>query len=601
MTEVALRPTTAQQAAVVHNIWSRLKIWIAPLLVAAAPVVIGRIYPQTIFSPIGNIDFYMFTGLGLDYDLPQVYPSYYKVSRLPWILVEYIAHHTLPPIAAQYAIQHFAHILAALALYFAIRPLLGTASAFIGTLFLVTYSEFYSASPPDYMMAFSGALYLSTFWILSATASKPFSYRSWLWCGIIFALCLHTNFIFILFVPALIAHLILFRRQSGRTLDMGPIFGSVLVGGVAATLALGLVSMSFGRPFNFMQPQINYVREFINPEKQAWYQTWASGWWNLQEPYFGAFVALAVVSTVLGLWTLRKHGLRDTRANAQISLSLQYTYAFVLLVVLQTMGQAILEPNEMMYEILPPLGLAFCAMVSYLRSDVDDKLTPPVAITTWALIILPLCWPAAFTAIASAFAGISVFERGLISIAIPAAIVLASRLLRRWSAAVALIALALAIGICNVLATSRFAVRTIFVATSCPYRQDGYLAILDLNRWFRSIRPISSDFYIWVDDKETTAINGCGSVNLGDLGWSYRSLGLGAILTPARQLPNFLQDLSRRPDFIVLVASDEPSAAPRLVARFRAVGANVRTEPVNVREGDLMLNFVAIRSANAPG
>lgn len=121
---------------------------------------------------------------------------------------------------------------------------------------------------------------------------------------------------------------------------------------------------------------------------------------------------------------------------------------------------------------------------------------------------------------------------------------------------------------------------------------------LDLNRWFRSAIPLPWDFYVWADDRETIPLAGCGTANLADLGWSFRSLGLGAIFTAERQRPDFLRSLASK-NFLILVASLEPNATRSLVQKFADVGVAVKTEPVKIHEGNLLLNFEAIRPATA--
>ncbi len=111
--------------------------WFVPVaLVALAPVAIGVANPGVVFDPMGSIDPFVFLGLGLDYDIPSVWSWYYKISRVPWIAIQYCFRHALPPVAAQYSIELFTHLVLGLALFFAIRRLLGTAPAFLTACFL---------------------------------------------------------------------------------------------------------------------------------------------------------------------------------------------------------------------------------------------------------------------------------------------------------------------------------------------------------------------------------------------------------------------------------------------------------------------------------
>jgi hypothetical protein len=566
-------------------------LWIAAALVALVPVVIGTIYPKVVFDPIGSLDAYMFVGLGLDYNAPLTV-STYKLSRVPWIAVEYWGRHALPPLAAQYAIQYGSHVLLGLSTFFSLRRLLGLAPAFLGAVFILVYNQLYSASPADYMNTFSAALYAATFWAVTAAATRPFSFVLYALSGAMFAFTVHTNLLFLLFAPMPIAHAFVLRRQAGLHRDFLTGLAVALGGALAGTVALGLIAVAYGHDFNFIWPQIRFLIQDSAETNATWYRPWSSGWWyndEYGETYFGSFLAGALASAFAGLSLLLSRRLSNKRSVAQISLLFQFVFAFIVFVFVQTQGRAILQPNHSMFPLIVPFVMAIAALISTNWLSDDYRPNIPMLIALWALITVPLCWRPIMELLRGPTQGLAPFIVGFAGIGVLFVLVVANHLVRSGSPRVWFIAAALLLGVVNVQTASKLAADDLFKPTACRYFRDGYLAIVDLNRIVRSAKPSPKEVYIWVDDNEKIALNGCGRVNVGELGWSLRSLGLGAT-------HDFLQWLALyAAEPYVLVASNEPGVAERLTRELSSFGKRMQTEPVRIEEDGLNLTFTAIR------
>lgn len=576
----------------------RIGVWLAPTLIALIPIIIGSVNSKTIFDAIGGIDPYNFVGAGLDYDQPGFGGVGYKISRVPWILVEYWYRHALPPIAAQYAIQYFTHILLGLAVYFALRQLLGTLPAFLGASSLLVCTELYAATSPDYMIAFADALFAVTFWLVTVAARKPFSYALYAGCGALVALTLHTNPSFLFFVPLLLAHSIILRRQAGLPQALPAIFAVAIGGGVAATVILGLIAVACGRDFNFMWPQIHFWIVGNDEAKAVWFRPWSSGFWynDPDEGFFGCYVSVAIASAFLGALLLRSKGRKEPKTSAQISLLLQYASINVFFAIVQTAGQGAYQPNQLPYVLLVSLFMALAAIIAQMRSSYTYQPEAWQLIAMWALIVVPLCWHQLFTALRAPF-----HEQDFpvvvccVTTALFCIVVFANRVVNVGKPAAWFLVIALFLGIANVEVASAKA-SELFQPSTCPYNRDGYLAVNDLHRILLATKPRPANVFIWLDDKETIPLAGCGLVNVSDIGWSFRSLGVGALITPEREdfrwINWFAMDAK---GLYILVASNEPDAPNELIRKFAKYHYVIRAKPVRVQEGDLKLNFWALR------
>ncbi len=567
--------------------------WTAPLLIALESLIIGAVYPRTIFNAIGESDSFMFLGAGLDYDQSGYANIGYKVSRVPWLLVEYWFRHALSPIVAQYAIQFFVHILLGLAVYFALRSLLGMGPAFIGATFLIACTELYHATWPDYSIAFSAALYAVTFLLVTVASRRPFSYRLYALCGAALALTVHTNLIFLFFTPILLAQAIRLRRRAELSLRLWRIVYSATGGALAATLLLGLLAVAYGHPFNFVWPQIQFMIDSTREANAKWYEPWSTGWWY-NAAYFGCYLGIGVVSALAGLFLLRSGRRNEPYTSSQIGLLFQYVYIFLLFAIAQATGHEALQPLHVPFELLVPLAMALAALIACVPSGESYRPGPFELAVMWLSIVVPLCWNPLFNLLRSPVPeGQAPFVVSTISISIFAVAILASCIIRVNRPGVWFLIMSLLLGIGNVEVAAE---QPLFHLTTCNYYRDGYLAINDLNNTLISSKPRPTDVFIWQDPNETMQLQGCDPVNIGDLAYSFRSTGVGYILNPERQSPDWLKYLAlTAPVPYILVASNEPAAATTLLQKFARLHYTMRAEPVHVHEGDLTLNFVAIR------
>jgi len=579
--------------------------WFAPTLVGLTSVVIGAAYPTTIYNPIGYIDPFIFVGLGLDYDISTLWSWYYKVSRLPWIVVEYSFRHALPPIAAQYAIQYTVHALLGLGFYFAAKRLLGSAPAFLGAVFLVSYTDLYSASAPDYMATFAAALYALFFWALTVASQSAYSYPRYAWCGFLFAMTVHTDFLFLLFLPMLVAHAVVLTRAAGQTQSLLRPIIPVIGGAAVATLALCIFSAAHGRDFNFMMPQIKYTLDYIHPEKQSWYRPWSEGWWygsgtpgwgGNHDPYFGAFVATAIASLAIAIAVLRSKNV-DKRGIAQVLLAFEFVYALSVFIVLQSAGQAVLQPPLMMVPLVVPFVMALAVIASWPQCLIDYEPSWTHVLMMWLLIVAPLCVYPVFRAINIDVEGFWRFALVIAIVTAFAAAAALSRLKKSVRPTVCFVAAAAVFSVLNIESASA-ATASFFTPTSCTYEKDGYLVMVDLNRALRDAHRTPQNTFIWTENGEMIPLQGCGLANLSWLDVSFTAFGLVTPISHGTLTQNWFKSIESSPQRpYILVATTKPEAVSEIRSFFQRNGLTLKNEEIPISEGGLRLHFVGLEVA----
>ena len=74
--------------------------------IALAPLLLALCNSEWLYSAPGYIDPWVYLGFAFNYTDPTFHDNYYKISRLPWIIVLFTAYHLLPPTLA----NHMSHL-----------------------------------------------------------------------------------------------------------------------------------------------------------------------------------------------------------------------------------------------------------------------------------------------------------------------------------------------------------------------------------------------------------------------------------------------------------------------------------------------------------
>jgi hypothetical protein len=318
---------------------------------------------KAFYNVIGSLDSVQYIGLGLYYAIPDFWNQNYKVSRLPWVLLEFIARQSFSPETAAFVLQFVGSAAMSVAAWFFFRQLLSHSSALLLAIFCIFLPLAHDLVGADYHNTICGALFFAMMALLSAAIIEGSLLLAAV-AGASVALALHTNPTFALMAPgiALYGLALWWHAERGPQFALRSV-GLLIVGAVAATVVLGIVSAAFGRGFLFFKPQLDYV---------LWVRK-NNFWW--ERPTWDAFARSKTDFFLLGvalisLFELCKSALsgrlRDRRVAAAVHAG--FIFTCVLALFYQFQGQTVVLPDYMSYVLalyaLLPLGWS---LEQYLR------------------------------------------------------------------------------------------------------------------------------------------------------------------------------------------------------------------------------------------
>lgn len=233
------------------------------------------------YSVIGWLDSWYYVGYAFHYPDPSFFNDYYKASRLPWILTEFVVRSTVRGYLSIWLIHLLTLGLGSVGLYWLLLRCLDRSAALFGAALFATFTFSHAIGGADYHTEFSGALFALT-WFLAVRAPLQAG-NGVLALGLVgaaAALTVHTNVVFANFAPTVAAHWYLTtrQRQPGNP-PVGRFLACTIAGALVATAVLGLVNAAVGRGFFFFMKQFNLALSFVsNPANQKpFWSPWSSG------------------------------------------------------------------------------------------------------------------------------------------------------------------------------------------------------------------------------------------------------------------------------------------------------------------------------------
>ncbi len=347
------------------------------LLLILIPVVFMLINDDWMFSPIGWVDAWYYVGYGLKYNDPSFMDAYYKISRLPWILIEYIFRSNFDYYHAGVMMQLMLMMGTIFALYMALLRTLGRIGAFFGTLFFATYTFSYASGGADYHNG-SGGLFFALSWICALRAAETkVSVRWTVATGVMVALSVHSIIVManLVLIPVVffVAH---YRNLHDR---WPPILRTILlgaVGAVAITLLLCAINWSVGRNPWFFLLQFKLASSFVSDSthQSSWWHDWSTPWYlSTSRLYLFPAAAGLLASLPLTLYIWRKEK-NPKRRNMQVIYALLCTFYGLLWIFWQTMGQTSLDWVYFAYPLIFPLAGLIGAAAAVNAGKLDGEL-----------------------------------------------------------------------------------------------------------------------------------------------------------------------------------------------------------------------------------
>jgi len=481
-------------------------------IVTSVPFLLLLFNSYWLYARYFNIDEWMYVGYGYQYFDPTFYVTNYKISRLPWVLLEALVRGAFPPLASSWILAFGVLALGNVALYFALRIPFGRLPALFAGIFIAGLTFMHANGGPDYHNTLAGAFYCLAMLFCARCARYALNSRDLVFLGASFALSVHTNPLFINLAPVLIGQYLLSYRQTHSAFP--PIFPAAVLsagGAIGATILLGLTNRAFGRQFLFFMQQFKLVSSFIadSSNQKTWWLPWSSLWF-VDIPYMGVFFAGALLALTTLFIALPSRNISQRYAFASI-FSAGYVAALSIWMLWQSIGQTALEPTYFAYPLGFPLAGAFAAAVATAIVKEVQPLPLTIAGLVFAAAIIT---GAHFSDHIQALAGAFSWHSG-IRVAAAFSFAFACLMLLRcslWLAPIAIFSLCIA----NGLAVFD---KGAYAAANCAMNKDGYEIILDASRILRKARIPGTQIFVFSDHGENVQPGPACSDRQVSLGW----------------------------------------------------------------------------------
>jgi hypothetical protein len=488
------------------------------IIITSVPLVLLLLNQNWIYPKYSNLDEWMYVGLGYNYFDPAFYTTNYKISRLPWVLMEAIVRGSFPPLVSSWILAFGVLALGNIALYFALKIPFGRFPALFACIFIAGFTFMYANGGADYHNTLAGAFYCLAMLFCARCAHQRLPLRDLAFFGASIALSIHTNPLFVNLAPILFAQYLMCYRADH--LNFPPLISAVFlaaVGAVGVTFLLGFINMSLGRQFLFFDQQFRLLSSFIADSslQKPWWEPWSS-YWFLDMQYLGALFAgtLLSVTTIFIAAPLKSVSARY--ANS-IIFSAAYLCGVLIWVFWQSIGQTALQPRYFAF----PLGFPLSGAVGAAMATAVARQS-----RTWLLTGASVCFAVATiagihnaTLVNTLLGGFSYPLGARVAIAFSVAFAILLFVRRSlWFAPLAALALSTANAI-SVFAVSDYS------AGTCEMNRNAYELILDAANVLRKTRIAGSKIFLFSDDGEEFKLGaGCDGMQ-GPLSFVHDAIG----------------------------------------------------------------------------
>ena len=138
---------------------STLNAWFSVLTLSLIPIILALVNQEWLFTRAGEDDPWWYISLGYFYFKdPLLGSTSYKISRVPWILVEYLIRNLFTPTTAAIVLTLIFVISGSIGFYLLVCRYFSKEVGFISAALLSTFSYYMVSRSPDYHNA-AGSLF----------------------------------------------------------------------------------------------------------------------------------------------------------------------------------------------------------------------------------------------------------------------------------------------------------------------------------------------------------------------------------------------------------------------------------------------------------
>lgn len=349
------------------------------VLIVALPFIMLAANDEWLF-PYGhpsdawiNYSFYLNDGD----QFPELYQTY-KASRVSWLSKGHFLHSFLAPLTAHYVLHISMFIAILLTFYRLVLELFDHHTAFVAAIALGTYSQFHGTQSFEWdYQAHDGTLHMLLAILALCFAAKRTKWQWWLiGAGAAWSVALQATYI-ATYIPAVVVWYLYLNHQHRRN----PIIRSgifILIGAIAMTAFMGLVSMSMGGNFFFVYNIFHAAQVFGTSGNFNFH----SGYWysltDLLKFRLGIILPIIVfgISATLFAWLAVKRS-ADTSAQSIKACLLLYLAAFSCALVFHFIGHGQLSNDHILAFIIPFSFIALAATYGFCLSCKHERFSEP--------------------------------------------------------------------------------------------------------------------------------------------------------------------------------------------------------------------------------
>ncbi|MCD2177311.1 glycosyltransferase family 39 protein [Rhizobium sp. C1] len=550
------------------------------IVLICIPVAYALINDNWMFTAIGWLDPWYYIGYGLNYNDPAYLDDYYKISRLPWVLLEYVVRSNLSSYYSSVVMQMTLMCGTIAALYAVMLRTLGRVGAFFGVLFYATYVFSYASGGADYHNS-CGGLFFALSWICAIRAAETNASARWtIATGAMIALSVHSIIVMVNLVP--IPVVFFFAHFRMRHHRWPPIVKTVLwgtLGGLVVTAILCAINWGVGRNPWFFLLQFKLASSFVSDASHqvSWWHDWSTPWYLSRDRLYLLPAAAGLVTSIplaFYIWWSKTSVQRRTIALLYV---LTYTFYGVLWISWQTIGQTALDWVYFAYPLIFPLtgliGAAAAVSSEKLETRLGMSFTVLGAVCA-AVVLAPFAlYPLFDFHYKDAYLFIAIGISFLIFI-----IVIARENVSWKSFVGSAIVFSLFMSVMNYAASQNNPDQ--FNRNNCQYNANNVAAIVEGHRFLRALGYPFKNVLIWADPKEEFQLPHCDGgpavVSLGQFWPSLVSTGFRYVAAPwdAKKLDDIpdkkFQEIAGSKTLIVQV-SNSPAEVEKLRNRFAAL------------------------------
>jgi hypothetical protein len=591
-------PDLSQQAGVKKV---SLSDWLFPLMLALIPIILALVNQEWMFTQAGETDPWEYISLGYLYfrDPTLVTHNPYKLSRVPWILIESLIRNLFTPLTAEIVLTLIIVIPASIGFYLLVSRFFNKEIGFISAALLSTYSYYMVNRTPDYHNASGGLFFIWSLYFLTLAVQSKNRHRWWFFvCGAFYGLAVHSELFLLGCFPAMIVQFFMLNWAGRKK----PILDAVLfglLGFLSITGLLGLAAVLSGHSFFFFIDQLSHVAAYQDIN-HSFYQPKNSGW-----PLQAKHLALPVAVFLFAIGWAVKEAIKifrfhldiDGRSWLQLGISLQMALVGLIWLALEIAKKEALIHN---HYVNPVDIYAFLVFAGFLAVGWRERIPPIILGVVPLVICLSLVFSdRIFGAIGNRlFPHWQIIQPLLFYLLIFAVLLLLKRQPLAILSVVVLMSLGNIVGIAaNVNSFSLISPSELSLGENqCHKGRDGYLSVIDTSNYLMNFGWQRT--HLWWDDGELMPVNNCpeSNIKIAQVGNSVTLTGIQVMKDHEPCPPidwissSYYQQLTKHND-VVSVITNHPSTANKMLVKLRTYGNWLLANKGTIAHGDIRFSI----------